>query len=75
MAFLKKLWTVTYVIGISAILLVLFIWVVSQFLKPYKIDDTWGKSYCQVSKIMATKTDLIVSMLTTGQKIVSGVLY
>lgn len=53
MVFLKKLWTVTYVIGIAVILLSLFIWIVNLFLKPQKIDDSWVKSYCQISKIMA----------------------
>ena len=46
----KKLLMSAFVILLTIVLLSLFIWLVSLFLKPGIIDDTWVSSYCQVSE-------------------------
>ena len=52
MTFLKKMWTVTYVILITIVFLSLFFWIIQFFLKSSQPNDTWIKSYCQISKIL-----------------------
>ncbi len=58
MKFLKRLWMITYVIVIPAVLLIFTLWIMGYFIKPYKVNDSWKYSKGVIYQIQGSRVNV-----------------